>query len=179
MDLNETIEGCKKMDRKSQEELYRHFYPAFFSLCKRFFADEHDILTALNNGMMRVFKHIHQFDAAKGDFFNWSYTTIRNAAIALINERKTIVTLEIKESHTEAFSYNPFHDHEWSDIYWYLGRLPSNTRYVCTLYYLEGFSIKEIASAIDMKEGTVKWHLSECRSRLKAIFENQKLNSGE
>ena len=52
-----------------------------------------------------------------------------------------------------------------------LAKLPPTTRAVCSLYYMEGFSIKEMSAALDMKEGTVKWHLNESRKRLKIIVQ--------
>jgi RNA polymerase sigma factor (sigma-70 family) len=169
--LDKLIEGCKKNDPQSQEKLYKQFYPAMFALCKCFFSDNHDILTAVNNGMLKVFRNIHQYDPSKGDFFNWAYTTVRNAALTLIRDKKNKLTFELTENNGDAVVNNPFKQLEWKDVYYYLDQLPANTRYVCSLYYLEGFSIKEITGLIDMKEGTVKWHLNECRTKLKVIFE--------
>jgi len=40
------------------------------------------------------------------------------------------------------------------------------------LFYVEGLLIKEIAICLNMKEGTVKWHLSDGRSKLKTFFNN-------
>jgi RNA polymerase sigma-70 factor (ECF subfamily) len=175
MNINSLIDGCRRQDRKSQEELYRQCYPGLFALCKCFFSDHHEILTALNNGMLKVFLNIDQYDMSKGKFFNWVYTTVRNTALTMIRDRKPNLTYELKEDLQEAQTDHPFAKLEWEDIYYYLDQLPPNTRIVCTLFYLEGFSIKEIASSIDMKTGTVKWHLNECRSRLKTIFEAHKI----
>lgn len=169
--IKNIIEGCKQQQPRCQEELYRLYYPGLYTLCKCFFSDTHDILTALNNGMLKVFKNINQYDADKGDFFNWAYTIVRNAALTLIRDKKSVLTYELSEHTQLAGTENPFKKLEWEDIYFYLGQLPKNTRFVCTMYYLEGFSIKEIAAAIDMKEGTVKWHLNECRTRLKSIMQ--------
>ena len=121
--------------------------------------------------MLKVFRNINQYDPAKGDFFNWAYTTVRNAALTLIRDKKNKLTFELTENAADATVNNPFKQLEWKDIYYYLDQLPTNTRYVCSLYYLEGFSIQEITGLIEMKEGTVKWHLNECRTRLKVIFE--------
>jgi len=128
--------------------------------------------------MLKVFKHIHEYDPSKGSFFNWAYTSVRNAALTLIRDKKPNLTFELNENMQEAYGPNPFKQLEWKDIYYYLGQLPSNTRYVCNLFYLEGFSIKEIAAAISMKEGTVKWHLNECRNRLKTIFDQHVIKNG-
>jgi DNA-directed RNA polymerase specialized sigma24 family protein len=51
-------------------------------------------------------------------------------------------------------------------------QLPIATRRICGLFYLDGLSVKEIAGALCISEGTVKWHLSESRTRLRIIFEN-------
>ena len=169
-DIKHIIEGCKKQDRLSQEKLYRQFYPALFALSKTFFQDKHDVLTALNNGMLRVYKNIDQFDDSKGTFFNWVYTIIRNAALTRVRDKKTDTSLELlADNLTDNAFYNPFLDKEWEDIYLLLAKLPPTTRAICSLYYMEGFLIKEIAVVLDMKEGTVKWHLNESRKRLKII----------
>ncbi|MEO8414944.1 MAG: sigma-70 family RNA polymerase sigma factor [Ginsengibacter sp.] len=164
------IEGCKRQDRLSQEKLYRQFYPALFALCKTFFEDNHEIVTALNNGMLKVFKNIDQYNAGKGTFFNWVYTVVRNAALTEIRNKKTGGLPVYTGSLPGTDSFNPFEEKEWDVIYELLHKLPVTTRGVCTLYYNEGFSIKEIAASLEMKEGTVKWHLNEGRTRLKNMF---------
>jgi RNA polymerase sigma factor (sigma-70 family) len=170
-DLQVIIEGCKRNDRSSQEKLYRQFYPGLYALCRKFFHDHHDILTALNDGMLNVFKNIGQYDPAKGELFNWAYTIVRNAAITQLNNRKIIQqTTEITVKIERTLSENPFKELEWNDIYFYLDKLPPATRVVCTLHYLEGFAIKEISERLNLSEGTIKWHLSESRERLKTLY---------
>ena len=170
--INEILEGCKRNNRQSQEELYRQFYPALFALCKQFFDDNHDALTALNNGMLKVYKNIHAYQAAKGELFTWAYTIVRNAALTLLRDKKQFAFIELNETTDVLPAANPFKSLEWKDVYVHLGKLPPVTRAVCSLFYIEGFSIKETASSLSIKEGTVKWHLNECRNKLKRIFES-------
>ncbi len=173
-DTKDIIEGCKKHNRLSQEKLYRQFYPALFALCKTFFKDEQDIISVLNNGMLRVFKNIEQFDPEKGTLFNWIYTIIRNAALTELRKIKDeSEKMVYTDTLPDLISYNPFKEKEWDDIFELLERLPATTRAVCTLFYIEEFSIKEIVDLLDMKEGTVKWHLNESRNRLRHIFKAQ------
>lgn len=174
IEIKEIIEGCKKHDRLSQEKLYRQFYPALFALCRTFFKDEQDIITVLNNGMLRVFKSIEQFNPEKGTLFNWTYTIIRNSAITELRKIKDESSnLVYTETLPDTFSENPFEEKDWEYIYLLLEKLPAMTRAVCSLYYLEGFLIKEIASQLELKEGTVKWHLNESRNRLKHLLQSQ------
>jgi len=108
-ELDILLEGCIRYDRLSQEKLYRQFYPALIILCCKFFDDEHDILTALNNGMLHVFNNIEKYDAAKGDLKGWVYTIVRNAAISLIRERNAKpLTQQLSSDLQIEASVNPF-----------------------------------------------------------------------
>ncbi|QRQ99827.1 RNA polymerase sigma factor [Dyadobacter sandarakinus] len=174
MDSLETLlAGCRRRDRQSQEKLYRRFYPALFALCRNFFDEKHDVLTALNNGMLRVFQHVDQYDPQKGEFFSWMYTIVRNAALTLLRNRKTQAFHydEIDDKMGFESPENPLDALNAGDIQVYLMQLPVATRRICGLFYLDGFSVKEISEALNIREGTVKWHLSESRNRLKSILE--------
>ncbi len=165
------LDGCKKNDRASQERLYKLLYPALYNLCRKFFQDDHEVLTAVNNGMMKVFSSLGSYDAAKGSFFTWAYTIVRNSAVSLLKSRRTDPVFEdLREDLRSYENEEPFADSGWEERFEYLSVLPPMTRAVCSLFYLEDFPIKEIAAALEMKEGTVKWHLNECRVRLRKLF---------
>jgi RNA polymerase sigma-70 factor (ECF subfamily) len=156
-------------DRGGQEKLYRKFYPGLYLLCRKFFKNENDALEALNDGMLKVFKNIGQYNDHKGEFFNWVYTIVRNAACDKLKRDHTHIFTEMTDL-AIAGDDNPLAELEWKDIYKLLQVLPPGTRAVCVLYYLEGFSINEICGQLQLSAGTVKWHLSETRSRLKPVL---------
>lgn len=165
-DLEDIIAGCISNDRVSQEKLYRQFYPGLHALCRQFFQDEQDIVTALNNGMLNVYKKITSYDIAKGEFFNWCYTIVRNAAITHLKSIKNLNTVQLNTALQYDYCENPLVEMEWDDLFLYLDKLPPATRAVSSLYYREDFSIKEISQKLKISDGTVKWHLSECRNKL-------------
>ena len=55
----------------------------------------------------------------------------------------------------------------YSHLYMAIMELPEDLRVLVTLYYLEGFSLKEISEALDIPEGTIKSRLSRAREFLK------------
>jgi len=175
-DLHILIKGCIRYNRLSQEKLYKRFYPDLFMLCNKFLDDEQDIITALNNGMMNVFNNIEKYDAQKGDFYGWIYCIVRNSALSVVRtKQKEIPMKEIGEVLQLDVSSNPLANEAHKVSMALLGRLPTGTRAVINLFYLEGYLIKEIAESLDMKEGTVKWHLNEGRSKLKQMI-NGRIN---
>ena len=122
---------------------------------------------------MNVFNNIEHYDSSRGELFPWAYTIVRNAAISHLKSKKhDPVNVEITEMIEQVAQYSPFMEMEWERIYYYLDKLPPATRAVCTLYYMEGYAIKEIAEQLSLSEGTIKWHLSESRYKLKALTTN-------
>lgn len=146
-------------------------YPVLFRMCQRFFDDEHEIITAINNGMLRVFKNIFEFDQDKSELVTWVYSIVRNEALTLVrNNKKVISPSELTAEFSHELVNNPFEKQEEPVVIQCLGKLPETTRAACNLFYVEGYSIKEIATSLDMKEGTVKWHLSEGRKKIQLLF---------
>jgi RNA polymerase sigma factor (sigma-70 family) len=166
-ELRQLILDSSGNDRLAQEKLYRRFYPVLFILCKRFFADNHDALEALNNGMLKVFKSIDKFEPEKGTFFNWMYTIVRRAALDKLKLKKSPLTEDISGILSREGTDNPVSSLEWKEFCEGFHVLSPATRVICNLYYVEGFSIKEIGGRLNIRPGTVKWHLSETRRKLK------------
>lgn len=170
-ELQELIKGCAANNMLSQEKLYRKFYPALFLLCKKFIADDRDALETLNDGMLKVYKNIAKYNFEKGDFFNWVYTIIRNTVLDKLKITKLPVSQELKTGIKEDDALSPLKKLEWKDIYILLDSLTPGTRAVCSLFYLEGFSVNDISECLKISAGTVKWHLSETRRKLKPVME--------
>lgn len=170
-DEYQLIQECIANNRQAQEKLYRMFYPALILLCKRFFMDDHSALETVNDGMMKVYKHIGGYDNSKGDFFNWVYTVVRNTALDKLKLSHWPAPIQLIEEAGQTYTDNPLKTLEEQDIYKLLDTLAPATRVVCSLYYLEGFSIRDITGKLELSAGTVKWHLSETRKKLKPVLE--------
>lgn len=124
--------------------------------------------------MMKVFEHIGTYKAEKGKFFNWVYTIVRNTALDKFRSSAALraESYEVTETIAEAdMGANPLVSLEGKDLYVLLDRLSPATRVICGLFYLEGYSIKDISEQLGISSGTVKWHLSESRKKLKSILE--------
>jgi len=126
--------------------------------------------------MLKVFESIGAYREDKGKFFNWVYTIVRNTALdklrrlAPVFQPHDLPELENTIPDT-AQGHNPVLALEEKDMYILLDELNTSTRVVCTLFYIEGYAVKDIAEALTISTGTVKWHLSESRKKLKPIFE--------
>lgn len=59
----------------------------------------------------------------------------------------------------------------YEGLYKALERLPEKEKAAIALFYFEDRSIKEIATILDMPQGTVKYHLSMGRNHLKQLIQ--------
>jgi RNA polymerase sigma-70 factor (ECF subfamily) len=55
-----------------------------------------------------------------------------------------------------------------------LARLPRQQRIATALYYVDGMSVAEIATTLDLAEGTVKSHLHDARARLRSVLDDER-----
>ncbi len=172
--IDKLIAGCKKDDRRAQEQLYRSFYGSMIVLCVRYTKNETDAKAVLNTGFLKVFKNIEKYNPQKATLYTWIRTIIINACIDHVNLKQVKTTpLELDETtaiHTEAEANAKMNAGE---ILHLIRNLPSATRAVFNLFTVDGYGHKEIASLLQISEGTSKWHLSEARKILKVQIQNK------
>ncbi len=63
----------------------------------------------------------------------------------------------------------------YQDIINLIERLPEKTKEVFHKYAIEGYTHKDIGIAMNISEGTSKWHLSEARKKLQQILKARKI----
>ena len=109
----------------------------------------------------------------KGKFRSWlfkiAYNTFLNHKVSLrctesIDEARTLVSSTTADS-----------EFEHQDLYLALRTLPPKERSAITLFYLNGYNIKEIAMITETSEDAVKKQLSRGREKLR---EQLKIDNG-
>lgn len=69
--LTDLLAGCLRNHRQSQELLYRQFYGYAMSVCLRYSPTRESALEVLNDGFLKVFTRLEQYDPAH-PFKSWS-----------------------------------------------------------------------------------------------------------
>ena len=101
----------------------------------------------------------------KGKFRSWvfklAYNTFLNHKASLRTTESTEKARELVSSHSADSGF------EHQSLYLALRTLPPKERSAITLFYLNGYNVKEIATITDTSEDAVKKQLSRGRDKLK------------
>ena len=147
------------------------------SICMPYSQSKFEAEEITNDGFMKVFKKIEQFDS-KYPIETWIRKLMINTAIDNYrSNKKHYNTLEISEEHDTHNNELTILDQLASeDIMKLVQELPPAYRMVFTLATLEGYKHHEIAKQLNISEGTSKSNLSKAKAKLKeAIISNNML----
>ena len=101
----------------------------------------------------------------KGRFRSWLFKIAQNTFLNHKAARRTFESID--EARTVLSANDSDAKYAYQDLYLALATLPPKERAAIVLFYLDGYSIKEISHITDTSEDTVKKQLSRGRDKLK------------
>lgn len=166
----EIIKGCLKNERKSHYELYRMCYEKFMATCERYQTDKLEAESALNESFMKILNNLHKY-SFNYSFDAWCRRIIINTNIDIYRRKKRKSTIELSDNnrHFNEGNSHDIYDHQEFDIEELMEmvkNLPSLQGKVFNLFAIDGYSHKEIATMLEISEGSSKWYLYDARKRL-------------
>lgn len=165
------LKGCLKNKRSSQKELYQHFYAYGMSIGLRYSGNEDDAVMILNDGFMKVFKYLKNFDLDK-PFKPWFRRIIVNTAIDHYNVAAKIPLMDdVEEVNEPDRAADVISGISYQEIVSLMAQLPPSYRAVFNLYVIEGFSHEEIADKLGVSVGTTKSNLFKAKRKMKEMLE--------
>jgi len=161
--LNNIIKGCQKRDRKSQKELYEMFKTSMFGICLRYSGDYNDAQDILQDGFLKVYEKVQQFQF-RGSFKGWIGKIMINTALERFRSKYQIININdnIKEVDSKGNS-DASVDISVKELLKFIQELSPKYRLVFNLFAIEGYSHKEIGKMLNISEGTSKSNLSRAR----------------
>lgn len=166
------IKACIKQEAWAQRQLYKLHYSPLMKICLRYSNSDAEAIERYNDAFVKIFNQLHQLKAPDA-FFKWSEKIVINTCIDYIRNQSNL-TIEDLGRHSdiienlEDISANgALPKLFFEDLKEHIQHLPNITKLVFNMYVFEGFSHKEIAHLLKIKEGTSYWHLNQARQILK------------
>lgn len=163
------LNGCIRNQATAQQELYYRYSSKMLSVCYRYAKSREDAEDMLQEGFIRVFGQIKQFQN-KGSLEGWIRKIVVHTCINNLKKNKKFAdSLDIIHA-------SGVHIREESipsivqakQVIECIRMLPLGYRTVLNLYAIEGYSHCEIAVMLDIEESTSRSQYT----RAKAMLEN-------
>ena len=109
-------------------------------------------------------------DGFRGDarFSSWVYRIAYNTFVSY--RRSHLLATDVSEAAAVASDDSADSGFRYQPLYAALDRLNERERTAVLLFYIEGYTIKEISAIVDASEDAVKQHLSRARKHLKTLL---------
>ncbi|MEM7161629.1 MAG: sigma-70 family RNA polymerase sigma factor [Bacteroidota bacterium] len=163
----EVIEGCLREDAESQKTLYRELLPYLNGLCGRYLNDTSHRQDILQEGFIRIFQNLSQFDAEKGKFHSWASRIVINLCLKHNKRSLSWFVRELKESDSPDFNPEVVDALSNEELIRFLKQMPAKYYEVFNLHIIDGYSHEEIAKILKIKENLSRKRLSRAREWIK------------
>ena len=149
------------MKKEELGELIMASEDAMYHVAKTLLYSDADCADAIQEAIVKAFSKL---DTLKKDAYakTWLMRILLNECYSVMRKEKRVVSLEDYRQEEKAEEQK-----DYSDLYEAIYRLSEEMRLSVTLYYLEGYSVREIATMMKTTESAVKNRLARARQRLR------------
>lgn len=173
--LADLLAGCRRNQRQSQELLYRQFYSYAMSICLRYTRNRDEALDVLNDGFLKVFTKLDQYNPDL-PFKAWLRRILINTALdhyrQAVHQHNQMdigrMTDQLPSRETDAYSQLAY-----EELLTLISQLSPTYRLVFNLYVIDGYSHEEIAAQLTISTGTSKSNLARARENLRAMLQKK------
>lgn len=161
------VEACIRNERTAQRQLYELFASKFYAIAVRYMKDEEDAADVMQDAFVKVFKYINtfRFDCP---FEAWARRILINTALKALQKKKrqgyqidaNELTNQLSEKATDISNM------ALEELMELIHELPDGCQTIFNLYAIEGYKHHEIATMLDISEGTSKSQYSRAKQIL-------------
>jgi RNA polymerase sigma factor (sigma-70 family) len=172
----ELIKGCTRQDPTCQRLLFEQYAGKFMTVCVRYAIDGMEAEDMLQDGFVRIFKHMHQFKF-EGSFEGWMRRIVVNVALKYLQKKKLRFS-EITDNQSnapsqEGYAYSNIGEDELMKL---INALPDGYRIVFNLNVIEGYTHEEIGEMLNIQASTSRSQLVKARKMLQQqVLQLQKI----
>ena len=162
------ILSCQKRDEPAFRELVNRWQPRLYYYVRRIVEDENAVWDVLQETWLAVYQKIRKLEDPRR-FPAWLYKISHNKAVSLLRREGKYVQMA-EEQMADCLENNGpigIAEEQAELAHKLLGKLELAHREVLTLYFLEGFSIREMAGILEVSEGTAKSRLHYAKHKIR------------
>lgn len=163
------IQNSIKGKRRAHNALYKAAYPYAMSIALRYAANNEDSAEIVNEAFYKVFTYLKNYDPTQS-FAAWLRKIVVNTAIDHYNsrsKRQEVLGGFDDDRYLEPEVDDLIEKIDAQELLFHIQNLPPTYRMVFSLFAVEGYSHKDIASQLGISEGTSKSNYHKAKTKLK------------
>ena len=167
-------------DQAAFEQLVRKYQNVMYALACSRLLDAHDAEDVVQEAFVKAYQKLHTL-RQPGQFASWLSTITTNACKMWFRDRqrqtriyREIDKLEVALGHKDAIRVSEDEVNRWETqftVHQILDRLTEPDRMLLRLFYLNGFSYREIGMLLNAKPNQIKTKLHQARQHFKKEWE--------
>lgn len=179
MTENDLIKKLKKGDNDGYFHLSKLYQNKLYYFCLKILKNSFDAQDAVQLTFIKISTSISSFKK-RSALTSWIYKIAYNTCTDILRQKKKLNFVSLDELYTLALNthhekHNPetvfLSSESEKAIYNEIEKLPKKQKELIILRDVYGFSYKETAELLSLKEGTVKSGLNRARKKLKENLE--------
>jgi len=167
IDQSHLIKNCLKGKAAAQKQLYDAYASTMFGVCYRYTKSLQDAEDVLQDGFVRVFSFLHQYNE-EGELGAWIRKIMVNTALNYLKKSKKYqhdLLFDTTELHVIT-NDNPEVLLNAKELAGLIRQLPTGYQTIFNLYAIEGFSHVEIGQMLGISENTSRSQYMRARHLL-------------
>ncbi len=169
-DPESVIAACKRENASAQRALIKLYYGYVKSIALRYSSNNDLADEILNDSFLKIFNNLHKYDE-KQAFKGWLRTITVNTAIDYYRKNSQLPDYEdLDNVHVADITEDAVSRISSEEILGLVQKLSPAYRMVFSLYVIDGYTHKEIAEKLGIKEGTSKSNLQDARLKLQSMI---------
>jgi RNA polymerase sigma factor (sigma-70 family) len=175
--------GICQGDSAAQKAFYMTTYKQFMNICLRYAPQVEDAEQWVNDGYIKIFSSTDKYTNT-GSLEGWLKKLLVNLCLDNLRQVKSqhnSVHLHVKDPEISAQHFSVANDGlnkiNNDALMQLIYKLPTTQRAVFNMFIVEGYSHKEIAEQLGIKEANSQWHLNRARTFLKEALENKEIKT--
>lgn len=167
IDQSQLIKNCLKGKAAAQKQLYDMHASAMLGVCYRYTKSMQDAEDVMQNGFVRVFKFLYQYNE-EGELGAWIRRIMVNTALNYLKKSKKYqhdLLFDTTELHIIT-NDNPEVLLNAKELAELIRQLPTGYQTIFNLYAVEGFSHAEIGQMLGISENTSRSQYMRARHLL-------------
>jgi RNA polymerase sigma-70 factor (ECF subfamily) len=150
-----------------------------FRLCRRYIKVQEDAEDVVIRALSKVFEGISKFRSeGEGSLEGWIRKIVVNESLMWLRRRHNFNMTESIEDTLPQIDLGALSELDATEIYELITQLPTGYRTVFNLFVIEGYSHEEIATLLNISEGTSRSQLFKAKSLLKKALTREGFQYG-